>query len=193
MFALFVPPNPPNAQQCSCCVLQINVVSGRVESMAMVDLFDGDTTVNWPVPAILGGLTLAVAIIVAVTHCRGRQHAVAVARHVFTRVGALKRPQVISTPSQAAALLSEIWVAIRANFCGVACVMAGHWCGATRGDRSWLARRTISGNLGAVAFSNHKPLSGYVFSLEPRSSGIHTGSSSDMSVVACREIAVFSR
>lgn len=62
--------------------------------MAAVDLLDGHTEVNWPVPLILGALTLFVAVMVIVSHTRGRKHAVDVARHVFVRSGALARPRV---------------------------------------------------------------------------------------------------
>ena len=62
--------------------------------MASVDLLDGHTEVNWPVPLILGLLTIFVAAVVIVSHTRGRKHAVDVARHVFVRSGALARPRV---------------------------------------------------------------------------------------------------
>lgn len=62
--------------------------------MGSIDLLDGSTQVNWPVPIILGIFTIIVAVAVIWSHIRGRDHAVIVAKQVFVKTGRLARPRV---------------------------------------------------------------------------------------------------
>ena len=77
---------------------KVNALSQRFTQITEVDLAGNEQTVNLLFPVIFGIATLGVVVVVVVSVTRGaNQKAVAGARTVFVRFGALKRPTVIGT------------------------------------------------------------------------------------------------